>query len=161
MDFQTGQTVRFDGLSLKLHRKLSRRPTFQAFDTRQRVNRVLSVYPTCDDTRRRFQAWRSLDALKSPLPKLISSHRLGSNQMVSIAHWIDGQSLAGYLQHLRSHREDWPSLFQTVRLYRMFVHGLSQLHSRSLIHGDISSHNLILNGPKPTQLRLIDCGSEI
>lgn len=152
------KTLKTNGAKLALRKKLSKRETFQAHDLRQKTDRLVSILPDSPETWRRVKVWRNLDAVQSALPKLISA-TLYDCRVVTVSHWIQGRSLKSHLGHLKDHRKDWLSVYESVRLFRGFVHGLSQLHGRRIVHGDISTANIILQGPKPTRLVLIDCGS--
>lgn len=152
------KTLKIEGKTFSLIEKLSKRETFRAHEVRQKMDRLVSFLPNARETWKRIGVWRGLDAHRSVLPKLISA-TLHDGQVVTVSHWIQGRSLKLHLDHLRGHGKDWLSLYESVRLFRGLVHGLSQLHGRRIVHGDVSTANLILQGPRPTRLVLIDCGS--
>lgn len=151
------KTLRIRGSKYLLKEKLSKRETFHAHELSQKVDRLVSFLPDSPEAWRRIRCWRRLDTESSVLPNLIST-TLHDGRVVTVSHWIQGQTLKSYLNRKRN-REDWPALYESVRLFRGLVHGLSRLHGRRIVHGDISPANMILRGPNPTRLSLIDCGS--
>jgi serine/threonine protein kinase len=80
-------------------------------------------------------------------------------QLALVCKWIRGVSLREYLDDVKRGRRPSISTHQATRLFRGFVHGLSQLHAdKAVVHCDIKPDNIILTA-KPQHLVLVDFGS--
>ena len=136
----------------------STQPRWQVYDPAARTLRVVHELPHSPATRQHITALRKLDRCRGSLPAILDCERIGG-QWRLLTTWTEGQSLAAYLQAAREGKKPWPSVYETVRLFRGFVHGLCQFHQfTSTIHGDISPSNLIVQA-QPHSLVLVDYGS--
>jgi len=114
--------------------------------------------PNSPAARQHITALRKLDRRGGSLPAILDCERIG-DQWRLLTTWTEGQSLAAYLQAARKEKKPWPSPYETVRLFRGFVHGLCQFHQfTGTIHGDISPANIIIQA-QPHSLVLVDYGS--
>lgn len=122
-----------------------RRPTLRAVEggVSQEV-RCVQLLPHSKATNQRLRVLSRVSRAQANLPAIIGTHRSGETVYL-VTRWIDGPSLADYLQQCRSSREPWPSALVAVQLILGLTHGLRLLHDRlGIVHGDIHPNNLIL-----------------
>lgn len=134
------------------------RKRLQIYDPAARLLRV--VYQAPDDKTRKQQAdvLRRHGARWNAFPQVIDCVQQGGAWLL-VTTWVEGQSLQSYLTAAREGHRPWPSVYESVRLFRGFVHGLCHFHSATAcVHSDIAPANLIVS-QKPHTLVLIDYGS--
>ena len=135
-----------------------KRSRLQVYDPAAQTLRVIHELPDGPTVRQALASLRRLDRQGGCLPTLLDCER-SQGQWRLLTTWIEGQSLAAYLQAARNGDKPWPSVYETVRLYRRFVHGLCQFHQfTASVHGDIAPANLIVQA-QPQAFVLIDYGS--
>jgi serine/threonine protein kinase len=119
--------------------------------------RSILILPKGAASRQHLQVLKSASANVN-LPTILD-YRPQRDQWQLVLQWIHGPDLKSYLADLRR-REGArrPSKSEAFRLFRGLTHGLSQLHRRGIIHGDIHPGNLVLT-TNTTRLVPIDFGS--
>ena len=128
------------------------------FDPAAQVLRVVHIASLGPRARQLITSLQRLNRHGSAVPALLDVERRGEEWQV-LTDWIEGQSLTSYLRQAREGVKPWPSVYETVRLFRGFVHGLTQLHQLAgQFHGDVSPTNLIVRA-QPLGLVLVDYGS--
>ncbi len=172
MSRQPPSTIRYRGRTLKVREELRLKGhrywvtarlgqsgrRLQVYDPAAKALRVVHNLPDSPAAKQQLAALRRLDRQGGAVPILLDSERTGNNWRL-LTTWVEGDSLASYLGMAREGRKPWPSVYESVRLFRGFVHGLCQFHLfTGSIHGDISPANLILQA-QPITLMLIDYGS--
>ena len=81
------------------------------------------------------------------------------NDVEAVFTWIDGITLAEYLENIRKGRRPPVSPREAVRLIHGLANAVSKLHNKEQIaHGDIQPPNVIVTD-HPSRLILIDFGS--
>jgi serine/threonine protein kinase len=102
---------------------------------------------------------RVLSRLKSDaFPRVVEWQRRGENIDVVLT-WIEGISLAEYLQNLSASRRPPVDPGQALRLIQGLANAVCQLHHHlQIAHGDIQPANVIIT-MQPSRLHLIDFGS--
>lgn len=129
----------------------------QVYDPSARELRVIYSLPGGRQAQRLIASLQRLGR-GGAVPSILDVDRSRDTWRV-LTTWVEGQSLASYLAAARSGRKPWPSPYETTRLFRGFVHGLTQFHKfTGQIHGDISPANLVVQA-QPLKLSLIDFGS--
>jgi serine/threonine protein kinase len=119
--------------------------------------RAILILPRTAASRQHLRVLKAASANVN-LPKIVDYHRHGDEWRLAL-EWITGPDLKTYLDDLRRReRARRPSAFEAFRLFRGLAHGLSQLHRRGMIHGDVHPGNLILT-TNPTRVVPIDFGS--
>ncbi len=137
---------------------LPTRSRLQVFDPPAQALRVVHELPDGPNARQAIASLRRLDRQGTCAPTLIDC-QLSQGQWKLLTTWVEGETLAVYLNAARDGKKPWPSVYETVRMYRQFVHSLCQFHQfTGRLHGDISPANLIVQA-QPHALRLIDFGS--
>jgi serine/threonine protein kinase len=119
--------------------------------------RSILILPKGAASRQHLQVLKTASANVN-LPTILD-YRPQRDQWQLVLQWIHGPDLKSYLADLR-HRDNarWPSASEAFRLFRGLAHGLSQLHRRGIIHGDVHPGNLILTS-NTTRVVPIDFGS--
>lgn len=106
---------------------------------------------------------KHLDVLKRAsanvnLPKILDYQSYGDEWRIAM-EWIPGPDLKTYLEDLqRLPTTRRPSATEAFRLFRGLAHGISQLHRRGIVHGDLHPGNLILT-TNTTRVVPVDFGS--
>lgn len=92
------------------------------------------------------------------LPGIIEYHSR-HQYIYLVLPWVRGQTLKDYLEKAsKKNNFPWPSPLESLRLIRGLAHGVSHLHRRNIVHGDLQPQNLILTHD-PSRLVMIDYGS--
>lgn len=173
MSRQPPSSIRHRGRTLKIQQELrikgrpywvitrlgrSGRQKWQVYDPAARTLRVVHELADTPAARQQIDSLQKLDRRGGAVPAILDRERTGDIWRV-LTTWVEGESLASYLQAARDRRKPWPSVYESVRLFRGFVHGLCQFHQfTASIHGDISPPNLVVQA-QPHALVLIDYGS--
>ena len=158
--FNVQQELRIKGRPYWVIAQLGRagRSRWQVYDPAARTLRVVHDLPDSPASRQQIASLQKLDHRGGAVPAILDCERTGKLWRV-LTTWVEGESLAAYLQAARDGRKPWPSAYESTRLFRGFVHGLCQLHQfTASIHGDISPANLIVQA-QPHALVLVDYGS--
>lgn len=92
------------------------------------------------------------------LPKILDYQSHDDEWRITL-EWIPGPDLKSYLDDLRKRLQARrPSATEAFRLFRGLAHGLTQLHRRGIVHGDVHPGNLILT-TNTTRVVPVDFGS--
>lgn len=130
----------------------------QVYDPASGLLRVIYTAPHGPAIRRLTSSLRRLGRRGGATPALLDVEKSPGGWRV-LTEWAEGETLAAYLKAARSGERAWPSPYETVRLFRRFVHGLCQFHQfTGQVHGDVSPANLVVQA-QPLGLVLIDYGS--
>jgi serine/threonine protein kinase len=109
-------------------------------------------------TKHRLKALLRNSEFNTNVPTVIGYYP-HADQIALVCKWIRGVSLGTYLDDVQRGSRPGISTHQATRLFRGFVHGLSQLHAdKAVVHCDIKPDNVILTA-KPQHLVLVDFGS--
>lgn len=137
------------------------RERYLAFDRSAGPNgdlRLLHVLPKSAATSQHLSVLSRTSQLHSTLPILLEYHP-EPDRIIAVTKWVWGIPLSEYLADCRTGKRAWPSPFIAVSRFRLFVHGLCQMHDRlRIVHGDIHPDNIIV-GSDPLQFVVIDFGS--
>lgn len=119
--------------------------------------RSILILPRNTASRQHLQVLKTASSNVN-LPTILE-YRPHRDQWQLVLQWIHGPDLKSYLADLRQREHARRlSVREAFRLFRGLAHGLSQLHRRGIIHGDIHPGNLVLT-TKTTRLVPIDFGS--
>jgi len=143
-----GEREKGNRTRLRLARRKGRRP-YEEF----------SLHHFENNTTNRDTAELMLDAGKTslPTPSVLSYEERG-NTLNVLTKYITGQSLRSYLKECLEGKRPPITSYEATRLHLKLVQQVFALDSRGIIHGDISTDNLILS-PGNTRLVLIDFGT--
>ena len=137
----------------------SDRRRYRAVDARAGFNgehRAILDLPNSGATRQHLRVLKRLRNLG--LPRVIETFRRSDRTWV-VMEWIDGPTLASYLDRMKASSVPRMSITEAFRLIRHLAHSLHSIHRRRQIaHGDIKPENLIV-ARDPSRLVLIDFGS--
>jgi serine/threonine protein kinase len=135
------------------------RQRFLAFDPRQGPGGnffLFQVLPAGPTTQQQLRIAKRLK--EDSLPRVVEWERHG-NDVEAVFTWIDGITLAEYLENIRKGRRPPVSPRESVRLIHGLANAVSKLHNKEQIaHGDIQPPNVIVTD-HPSRLILIDFGS--
>ncbi|MBL6705819.1 MAG: serine/threonine protein kinase [Planctomycetaceae bacterium] len=137
----------------------SDRRRYRAVDSHAGFNgeqRAILDLPNTSATRQHLRVLKRLRNLG--LPRVIETFRRSDRTWV-VMEWIDGPTLASYLDRMKANSVPRISVTEAFRLIRHLAHSLHSIHRRRQIaHGDIKPENLIV-ARDPSRLVLIDFGS--
>lgn len=134
------------------------RRRLQVYDRAARTLRVVLEAPDSEARRQQAAVLRRHGVGWNAFPQVLDCVHQGQVWTL-LTTWVEGQSLESYLRAAREGRRPWPSVYESVRLFRSFVHGLCHFHTTAAcVHGDIAPGNLIVS-QRPHTLVLIDFGS--
>lgn len=169
----TESTIRYRGKRLPVHGELTIRGRLypitarlgsagryrvQVYDRGSRLLRVIYQVPNGEARNQQAEVLRRYGTSWNVFPQVIDCVRHGGEWLL-VTTWVEGQSVRSYLDAAREGQRPWPSVYESVRLFRGFVHGLCHFHNdTACVHGDIAPANLIIS-QRPHTLVLIDYGS--
>ncbi len=139
--------------------QLGPRRSYRAFDPRSGPGGDFFFIQMLGQGPRLDQRLRVLRRLKhDAFPRCVEWQRRGESTEVVLT-WIEGISLADYLEHVRNGRRPPVAPGEAVLLIHGLANGLNRLHqSLQLAHGDLQPANLVLTS-HPSRLVMIDFGS--
>lgn len=120
--------------------------------------RTIHFFPKNAANRRTIAAFLAFGHANFPVPRVFFSDETKA-ELRLVTEWIEGQSLSKYLNQVKAGKRPGISPYEAIRIYRSLVHQICAYNKKGLIHGDISSGNLILTATRNHRLSLIDFGS--
>ena len=135
------------------------RESYLAFDPLSGLGGNFFLVQSLPAGRETEQLLRVLSRFKcDSFPRIVEWQRQGDGVDVALT-WIEGISLAEYLQNIRESRRPLVDPGQAVRLIHGLANAVCHLHRRlQTSHGDIQPANVIVTS-HPSRLHLIDFGS--
>ncbi len=160
--FPVIRDYRLGGKVYQAIEKLSgQRPRYKVYDKHAGPDgdfRVLQIVPNSPRVREYVKVLQRVSRHNSNFPGIIDYHVTAEDVML-VVNWIPGQTLAHHLKNSKTKKGLGISVFEAIRLYHGFAHGLTQLsHRKNIVHGDLKPENLLICR-EPNRLVAIDFGS--
>ena len=137
------------------------RERYKVFDPRAGLGgdfRVLQLLPQSRQATEYLNVLARLSQNNNNCPTILDFEARGRDVLL-LLQWVTGPTLADYMKRSQSKRGPGLSVYEAIRLFRGFAHGLTQLsHRKNVVHGDLHPGNLIVCR-EPNRLVLVDFGS--
>ncbi len=135
------------------------RERYLAFDPRQGPGGnffLIQVWPHGAATQQQLRVFKRLK--DDSLPRVVEWEVREGSVVVAMT-WMEGITLAEYMENIRSGRRPPVAIHDAVRLFRGLASAVCTLsHKHQIAHGDIQPPNVVITD-HPSRLVLIDFGS--
>ncbi|MGD8450898.1 MAG: protein kinase [Phycisphaerae bacterium] len=137
------------------------RPRYKIFDPRAGAAgdyRVLQILPHSEHVMQYVHVLARVSQHNGNCPTILDFEARDGRIFV-LLQWVAGPTLGHYLRRSRDHRNPGLSIYEAIRLFHGFAHGLTQLsHRKNIVHGDLHPENLVICR-EPNRLVMLDFGS--